>query len=299
MRAVVVVVWAACGTYDPLDDVAFREFPDTASAVRAIVAETGSPRVYAIGEYHPAQRMLERHSPLERFSYEILPVLDSATHLVVESWFDPSCAAGGDPVQSQIAAATNRPPSERADLALLIASSHLPTRGLPMTCIEHSSMLDPTGRVDFYRLLALVTAKLLETTLQLLDERSEDTVGGGPTGFASGGAAAGPRGIDEGHTVIVYGGALHNDLYPRWPLDELAYGHALARILDQRTEPARRPSVVEIDLVVPEIVEPIQSLRREAWFPLLARAGPDRALVWERGPASYVVILPSSGYAPP
>ena len=267
--AVIAVVAAltACSTYDPIDELTYREFPDTAAAIRAILAD-GRPRVYAIGEYHPTEQMRERHTPLERFSNEILPLLDNVEHLVVESWFDPSCAAGGDLVASQIQAATARPPTQRTDLARLLATSHVPTHGLPMTCIEHSSLLDPRGRVDFYRLLAVVTAKLLETTLQF---------------------------VDQGRDVVVYGGALHNDLYPRWPLDDLAYGHTLARILDARAADPRRPSVVEIDLVAPEIVAPIKSLWREDWFPLLARAAPDRVLVWERGIASYVVILPADG----
>ena len=33
-------------------------------------------------------------------------------------------------------------------------------------------------------------------------------------------------------------------------------------------------------------------IRTEPWFPLLGRAAPGRVLVWQRGPGSYVVILP-------
>jgi hypothetical protein len=51
--------------------------------------------------------------------------------------------------------------------------------------------------------------------------------------------------------------------------------------------------VLEIDLVVPEIVAPMASIRYEPWFPLLARAAPYRTTLWQRGPASYVVILPA------
>jgi hypothetical protein len=132
----------------------------------------------------------------------------------------------------------------------------LETHGLPMTCIEHSSLLDPRGRVDFLRLLELVTEKLHDATERL---------------------------VRTGHPVIVYGGALHNDLYPRWPLEELSYAHALAREF----------SVLELDLVVPEVVAPMKLLWQEPWFPLLGRAAPCHAIVWERGPGSYVVITGS------
>ena len=79
--------------------------------------------------------------------------------------------------------------------------------------------------------------------------------------------------------------ALHNDLYPHWPLEELSYAQPLAAELGG--------GVVELDLVVPEIVAPMASIRYEPWFPLLARAAPHRTTLWQRGPSSYVLILPA------
>ena len=38
-------------------------------------------------------------------------------------------------------------------------------------------------------------------------------------------------------------------------------------------------------------------VRDEPWFPLLGRASPDRVIVWNRGPGSYVVILPAQSDA--
>jgi len=257
---IVVVLLCACGTYDPIEEVPYREYPDTASAVRAILAETPASRVYAIGEYHPTHQLAARQSPLSRFANEIMPLLERrANHLVIEAWFDASCVSGPDPIQAQIQAVTSRPPSTESDLARLVAITNqlrMQTHALPVTCIEHSSMLDPRGRVDFFRLLLMVTDKLYDATRRL---------------------------VREGRDVIVYGGALHNDLYPRWPLDDLSYAHTLAREVD----------VLELDLAVPEVVAPMKTLWQEPWFRLLARAAPDRVLVWERGPGSYVLILPS------
>ena len=196
----ILAALAACGTYDPIDEIPHREFPDTGSAMRAILAEAGDVQVYAVGEYHATGQLTTR-SPLRQFTDDILTRLTPwADDLVVEAWFDPSCAAN-DPVRVQIQAVTHRPPIA-GDLHQLSMTTKMPMHGLPMTCIEHSSMLDPKGRVDFFRLLSLITDKLRETTLQL---------------------------VRRGHSVIVYGGALHNDLYPRWMLDELSYAVALAR----------------------------------------------------------------------
>jgi hypothetical protein len=253
--AALIVSVVACSTYDPVDGIPHRELPNTGAAIRAILAEAGNAQVYAIGEYHATGRLNTR-APLSHFTDDIVGRLAPwADDLVVEAWFDASCASE-DSVQAQIQAVTNRPPAA-ADLSGLAATnSKMPMHGLPMTCIEHSSVLDPKGRVDFFRLLVMVTDKLRERTEKL---------------------------VAQGHSVIVYGGALHNDLYPRWALDELSYAHPLAK----------QTTVLELDLVVPEIAEPLKMLWQEPWYPLLAKAGPDRVLLWERGPNSYVLILPA------
>lgn len=259
LRAAVIALCVACGAdrpFDPADGVPYREFPDVATAVRALVDEQErAPRVFAVGEYHPTVGVPVR-TPLAWFSAEVLPVLEArASHLVVETWRDASCTAA-DPVQAQVVRVTQRPPSQPGEIAHL-ATTKVETHGLSMTCLEHSAMLDPKGRVDFFRLLEMVTVKLHEAARRLLR---------------------------DGQDVIVYGGALHNDRYPRWPLDTLAYAHTLARDYE----------VLELDLAVPEIVAPIRLLWTEDWFPLVARAAPDRVLVWQRGPGSYVLILPAS-----
>ncbi len=252
-----LLMLASCGTaYDPVDDIPHRVLPNTGAAIRAILAEAGDAQVYAIGEYH-ATAPLQTRAPLEHFTDDIVGRLSPwADDLVVEAWFDASCA-NDDTVQAQIQAVTNRP-AEAADLTQLTAK--MPLHGLPTTCIEHSSVLDAKGRVDFFRLLVMVTDKLRESTERL---------------------------IAKGHSVIVYGGALHNDLYPRFALDELSYAHAIAK----------KTSVLEIDLVVPEVVEPLKVLWQEPWYPLLSRSAPDRVILWERGPRSYVVILPAKSTA--
>lgn len=265
MRAGLVVVLCACATacqtYDPVDGLTYREFPDTASAMQSILDEAGPAKVYAVGEYHASRASAGATSPLTRFTTEIMDLLrPRAGHLVIETWIDDGCAATSK-VSRQVASETGRPPSTTTQLEALVMASarmRLQTHGLSITCIEHSSILDGMGRVDFLRLLQLVTEKLGATTRSL---------------------------IEANRAVIVYGGALHNDLYPAWPLETLSYAHALSEDLGG--------GVVELDLVVPEVVAPMPMVRREDWFPLLGRSSPEHVLVWERGPGSYVLILPA------
>ncbi len=264
MRVVLLTLIAACSTaYDPVDDIPHRVLPNTGAAIRTILAEAGNAQVYAVGEYHVSSPLDDRAAaPLAHFTDDIVGRLSTwADDLVVEAWFDASCTSAGNDSGAQIQAATNRLPATVTDLTQLgSTTAKLPMHGLPMTCIEHSSMLDAKGRVDFYRLLLMVTDKLRESTEAL---------------------------VKQGHSVIVYGGALHNDLYPRWALEELSYAAKLAK----------QTTVLEIDLVVPEVVESLKVLWREPWYPLLARSGPDRVLLWERGPNSYVIILPAKSEA--
>jgi hypothetical protein len=249
--------------FDPVAEVPHRhrEFADTKSAIAQILAENPRPRVYAIGEYHQTRNAIAATSPLTRFTQEIIAMLEPfAAHLVVEAWLDASCWSPVNANQA-VTAGTQRPASTAMEVMRLVKRSqamHMQTHTLPMTCIEYDAMVDASGHLDFLLLLQLVTGKLTETTRALLS-------GDG--------------------SVIVYGGALHNDLYPRWPLEELSYARTLSTELGGK--------VLEIDLVVPEIVADMAMIRSEPWFPLLGRASPARVIVWQRGPASYVVILPA------
>jgi hypothetical protein len=264
--ALVLALVSACTIYDPVDEIKHREYSGTRAAIGAILDEVRGTHVYAIGEYHPTRNTIARTSPLARFTGEIVELLEPrAQHLIVEAWLDDTCrTTDADAIQMQVYKVTNRAAAQVTDLQALLAASkqmQIQTHGLPMTCIEHASVLDGDGRVDFLRLLLLVTEKLNASARAL---------------------------VAQGRDVIVYGGALHNDLYPTWPLADLSY----AKPLDEQLG----GGVLEIDLVVPEIVAPMAMVRREPWFPLLGRAAPERVITWQRGPNSYVVILPAQDH---
>ena len=255
MRWLLLLLVACRVDYDPIAEVphGHREVRDTAAAISLILGENATPRVYAIGEYHESRTAIAKTSPLARFTHEIISLLEPhAHHLVVETWLDSACASPPD-----------RTDYEVAHMMATGEKAGLVPHSLPMTCIEYDSVVDASGHVNFLLLLELVTDKLAATTRALLA-------------------------ADPDRAVIVYGGALHNDLYPRWPLGELSYAEPLAR---------DGIAVLEIDLVVPEIVAHMPMVRDEPWFPLLGRASADRVIVWNRGPGSYVVILPAQSDA--
>ncbi len=273
MRAGLIALWlvaAACHHYDPTADLDYRAYPDTGAAIQSILEDEPTPRVYAIGEYHESSTIAASgsRSTLDRFNHDVLGLLQPhAHHIVVEAWLGQDCTATAAMVPGQISSATGHAPWTADDADVLVAASasaSLVPHGLPMTCIEQGAVIDRRGRVDFLLLLELITDKLGDTTRALLA-------------------------ADPDRAVIVYGGALHNDLYPHWPLDQLSYAAPLARELGGH--------VLEIDLVVPEVIAPMAMVRAEPWFPLIGLAAPGRTIVWQRGPSSYVVILPAQSLA--
>ncbi|MGE0399568.1 MAG: hypothetical protein AB7T06_22830 [Kofleriaceae bacterium] len=265
--------------YDPVEEIAFREYPDAKSAINAVLLEAGHAKVYAVGEYHATRSVKVDKSPLAQFTTDVLDLMiPRSKHLVIETWLDDGCQPSRQ-VNKEVQQETGRPPATATDIEALVmksAKKKLVTHGLAMTCIEHGSLLDAMGRVDFLRLLELVTEKLGDATRELVDKPGERQARSNAEGVAK---------VDDDRAVIVYGGALHNDLYPRWQLDTLSYADKLSKEL--------HGGVVEIDLVVPEIIAPMSMVRSEPWFPLIGRAAPNRVMVWKRGPESFVVILPA------
>lgn len=263
---VAIVMLAACAPakYDPCDEIEHTVYRDTGAAIRAILRRAPRPRVYAVGEYHPASGS-KVPSPLARFIGDVIHLLDPrAHHLLLEAWLDDGCSFEGEKIGAQVAAEIGRTPATYRDLRRLLDFARemdVETHGLHMTCIEHSAMLDPEGRIDFFRLLETITMKLQERASQL---------------------------AAQGKAIIVYGGALHNDLYPRFHLESLSYARGLADEVGP---------VLELDLVVPEVVHGMPLVRRDPWFPLLSLARPDRVIVWQRAKDSYVLILPTTPVA--
>ena len=258
--AVALTLLCACHyhRFDPVADIDFQAYPDAKTAMAAVIAEAGPAKVYAVGEYHPTRLAKNARAPVTWFGQLLDLLRTRSRHLVLEAWLDDGCASKKS-LEAQVAQTTGRGPSTDLDaLVMKSANQRIVPHGLAMTCIEQGALFDGRGGLDVFRLLELITTKLQATTLPL---------------------------VANDRAVIVYGGALHNDLYPRWQLESLSYAVPLQEALGG--------GVVEIDLVVPEIIAPMAMVRSEAWFPLIGQSAPDRALVWKRGPHSFVVILPS------
>ena len=245
-----------------------RVFPTAAAALQAV--QELHPRVLGVGEYHLTRDGPQVPSALSRFTAELLPVLaPSTTDLVLETWVvDGVCGEQEQQVAEQVPQDTLRPPETESELARLARRARelgVAPHALTLSCADYASLLATEqggdAGVQYDTLLRLLTDKMRALALEglaLPDAR-----------------------------VVIYSGAVHNDLSPPAELAAWSYG--------PRVEAVGGDAYVELDLYVPEVVVRQASLSGEPWFPLLDGAvGPDRVLLVERAPRSFILLLPTT-----
>jgi hypothetical protein len=248
-----------------------------ATAARALEQVLATPaQVVAFGEYHQTTESMKIRSSLLRFSEELLPVVaKSATDLVVETWVaDGGCGKRETKVIEDVQTTTERPPETGNQIATLL--KHAQAAGvvphiLTMTCKDYRSVSDKNGETDFVKMLTLTRDRLQREVSRWL---------GAPRSTASKGA----------RVVAVYGGALHNDLYPAPSDKPFAFGRALfAKTQGQ---------YLEVDLFVPEYILADKRMAAERWFAgFKAGIKAGDALLIRRSERSYIIVFPVSAAA--
>lgn len=240
--------------------------PDLATAVRIILADR--PRVLGIGEIHErTDRATTARPALVRFAEELLPAVASQTSdLVIETWtVAPGCTTGVANSR-KIEGAMRRPASTTSQIGSLFGitkANAIQAHVMRLTCDDLDAVTTADG-VDPVKLLGLVTRELGRITASAVRYRDEH-------------GEARPL-------IVVYGGAMHNDLYP--PRSTREWSYALG------VDEATGGRFVELDLYRPEQVEGVALYQQEPWYPLVAEAGPDHVVLIERAPHAYVILLP-------
>jgi hypothetical protein len=255
--------------YDPIKETPHLRLPSVGAAVSEVIKQSNRdsrqrPIVFAIGEYHPTTKTQTVTSPETWFYRDMLPPLALvAKHLLLEAWNDDRrWAAAYKTVSKQVTAAIDRPQNASIEFSAVPALEKIKLHYLSIPYVQQQALLDAKGRVDFYRLLLTITEKLAAGAIEISEQA-------------------------PGESIVVYGGAIHNDLAPIWGLDAFSYTKELARGTNYR--------VVEIDVVVPEVVKNNLFARQQSWYPLL-RAGDDNtAILFQRAKDSYVLITPTHG----
>jgi hypothetical protein len=236
-----------------------------ASAKEALesILKTPHVQVVAFGEYHQIEGEKGPPSSLRHFIDELLPLLDKARDLVVETWItNGKCGKKEVEVAQGVEDLTKRPVETETEIVQAMKAAKkmgVQPHILELSCDEYAG-LQKDGAVDPVALLGLVNDKLHEAAKKL----------------------AAP-----GKLVVMYGGALHNDLHPIPELERYTFGRAVSK--------ETKGGYVEIDLYVPELVEKDKHIVAESWWPAyLAARKPGQAVVVERDAHSFIILFPQS-----
>lgn len=262
-----------------------RRLPSARAALRAILRQE-RPAVLGLGEYHQRAGQSGVPSSLHRFTRQLLPLLARQTSdLVIETWItDGDCGANERQVVDDVTETIKRPARTEDEIVSLIKRAQrwqIRPQILTLACDEYARLLVP-GAVDYAGLLELTANKLRDKLKALVAIRSD------PVRRAADDAIRALGGADTSgrELILVYGGALHNELYPPAEAAANSYGPAVSQAAGGR--------FVELDLFVPEYIEERDSLLREQpWFPLFEREQSHRhALLIQRAERSYVIVFP-------
>lgn len=253
-----------------------HNYNSVTDALRAILEQAAhdagkAPRVVAFGEYHQTKGKTHIRSAIKRFSEELWStVAPGASDLVLETFIpEGNCGKEEKKVVADVDKTIKRPETTENELVTLIKQAKaqgIQPHILQVSCKDYDSVLDEKKQVDFVKMLKLVNDLLEQRITEVRNRRLK-------------------AGVDK--TVMVYGGAIHNDLYPQKELAPYTFGQSLTK-----TFPGE---YLEIDLYVPEFVESDAAQRSQPWFPLYKKAQkPGQVVVIRRGPASFVLLFPKT-----
>ena len=226
------------------------------------------PGILAVGEYHELSGAPKVPSAIRRFTTELLPALKGRlTSTIVETWMmSGKCGAAEKQATAAVAKTTQRPDTTEDEVTTLLDRTYklgAKNHTLLIDCDDYRSMLDDAGELDGEASLLLVKRKVEEKALEALEKEE----GGTPEKL-----------------LLLYGGALHNDLEPLPDWKAFSFGPALAR--------ETQGNFVELDLLVPEYVETDEDLLREPWFkPALALSAAGKTVLISPHPDLYLLLF--------
>jgi hypothetical protein len=229
------------------------------------------PSVLAVGEYHQLEGQPRVPSGVKRFTRELLPSLRGrAGSLVVETWMVTGrCGEVERKSTAAVKQATKRPDETEDEVTSLLAKSYelgLVNHTLLLDCDDYRTLLDADGELDAEKTLALVRAKVEAKALEVREK--------------------GEAGTPE-RTLVLFGGALHNDLHPAQEDEPWSFGPALTQATDG--------GYVELDLLVPEFVADDPQLTATSWLaPALRLAAQGKVVLVSPAAHSWRLVFPKT-----
>ncbi|MGC4123092.1 MAG: hypothetical protein QM765_52695 [Myxococcales bacterium] len=257
----------AAGKLLDCGELTCRHFDTPAKAFAYAISS--KPLVLGLGEYHEIEGGPKVKSALKRFTESMLPLLKGkASDLIAETWItNGNCGKAEVEAKQQIEKETERPATTEDEVVTMLkkgSSLGIAPHILAVECEDYEDLLDDKGEIDNVRLLEMVTRLLREKAEKLARDQ-------GP----------------EGQAVVIYGGALHNDLSPSEELASFSFGPELKRSTGGR--------YVQLGLYVPEFIERDEETKQAAWHPLfLKHVSTTKTLLISLAPDAHLLIFPRS-----
>lgn len=224
----------------------------------------------AVGEYHEIEGGPKVKSAIKRFTTDLLPTLKGkATSLIVETWMtNGRCGKVEAQAVKEVKKVTQRPDTTEDEVQTLLDRSFemgVKNHILVLDCAEYASMLNEKGGLDAEKSLLLVRRKVEERAIDARDDG---------------------EGAVPGKLLLLYGGAIHNDVKPMEGWEAYSYGPSLTRKLDG--------GYVELDLVVPEYGVGDEDLVKEPWWPSAVKlAGTTKTVLVAPRPNVFILVFPA------
>jgi hypothetical protein len=249
----------ACGALD------CRAFATPGAAFDYVLES--EPRVLAVGEAHAQAGTPGIASSTRRFAEQLLPKLaGKAKHLVIELLLANCERQTTEAVKEQQAAVTEHQAksnqNEFVTLGKVAQRLGIEPQGLTPDCPEYEAVA-AAGESGIARLLTVSADQSAQDVETLLTKTPDD------------------------EPLVIYGGALHNDLNPRPGQESWSFGPRLAT--------ATRNRYLELDLIVPEFVKDSEAWRNLPWFAAFDREHlSSETLLYQPAPHSFVLIFPKT-----
>jgi hypothetical protein len=236
-------------------------------------ALSSDPLVVGIGEAHrPADLPGSVGSATSRFSDQLLPTLSGrASDLLIELMLPPQgCADAAAQVRAKqsVVTAKQAPTNQNEYVAMGDRARKLaivPDMLRP-ACTDMDAVRDAGDAIDASLVLI---ARLFEKQAERLVDRDARSD------------------ADQGKVVVLYGGALHNDLAPSPDTARWSYAPALDAYVQGR--------FVAVDLIVPEFIRDDATWRALPWVKDydVQKLGAKTTL-FRTGDKSYVLVFPAA-----
>lgn len=253
-----------CGAFDCL------AFP-TPQAAFGFVLQS-EPRVLAIGEAHAQAGTTGIQSSTRRFAEQLLPLVSGkAKHIVIELLIGNCKAKTVEKVEKAQAPVTENQAkgnqNEFLTLGKYAQRLGIEPQALTPECAEYDRAAS-AGDDSVPRLLTLIAKQTARSVEGLLGSSDR-----------------------SGELILTYGGALHNDLYPRPGQESWSFGPQLAA--------ASQGRYLELDLIVPEFVKDTDAWRAQPWFGAFDRAHlSGETLLYRPRASSFALIFPKTETSP-